>query len=476
MQNTQQLNFCFEGDNRLSDNLLQGKFLHLVEFVTPLTASPREESLALTRKFAEGLSAEDDIFAVTVDDRLLGLASQDPGDYAAEILESSHKPVILTISGCGSDIMRVKSLLAEAKSRGIRNVFLTTGLLQADGTDTLPFLDSVAMLRQLNTPDNQEFHFGCAVNPYQYLLETQVLQYAKLKKKIQAGASFFVSQAGWDMKKAQELQWFLMKAGEAVSVFARICVFTAETVRQINAPWHGLQIPLAIASLLMQEATDDPDKFLERQFSRLALQIAGYRKLGYAGVQIMGIKDNAMLRQLLAAAREADAKYPDFASWLQAWNAEIERYEVTPSLTPHYLFQNLLLPGHQDYADSEPFANGLSPQPPLWKDKATSCLWSKLASPKAPAWLKNFAQKLSGRTPSDNLRLAECGYLSNDSCPKHLTTGQCGSSRFDGSCEDGSRPCFFLRVMRLLAAQKRLADLEKPPVASRADANSPSQP
>ena len=469
MQNTQQLNLCFEGDNRLSDNLLQGKFLNLVEFMTPLTASPREESLALTRKFGQALSTEPDVFAITVDDRLLGLPSQDPGDYAAEILATSQKPVILTISGCGTDVMRAKALLAEAKSRGIRNIFLTTGLLQPDGNETLPFFDSVAMLRLLNTPENHDFRFGCAVNPYQYLLETQVLQYAKLKKKIQAGASFFVAQAGWDMKKAQELQWFLMKEGESIPVFARVCVFTTETVKQLAAPWHGLQIPVAIASLLMQEASDEPDKFLERQFNRLALQIAGYRKLGYAGVQIAGLKDAKLLRQLLDAAKEADVKYQDFNSWLNAWNAEISRYELTPSLTPHYLFQNLLQPGHQDYSRSEPFAIGITPQPSSLRDRLISRLWTALASPKAPAWLKRLAEKLSGRTAADNLRLVECGYLDNSACPKHLTMGQCGSSRFNGCCEDGARPCFFLRVMRLFVAIKRLPDLENLPQAAPRD-------
>ncbi|MCZ7536137.1 MAG: hypothetical protein M5T61_09550 [Acidimicrobiia bacterium] len=54
-------------------------------------------------------------------------------------------------------------------------------------------------------PDGRRLFLGAVVNPYKRFERELIPQYLKLEMKVRAGASFVISQLGYDTRKADEL-------------------------------------------------------------------------------------------------------------------------------------------------------------------------------------------------------------------------------------------------------------------------------
>ena len=468
----QQLNISFQDGNPLAAKLRGGEFLVVVEVEAPLQSQPFESAVAQARVLARASRSRDLIAGMAVADRARSEDSHDPVDTATVLAEASGKPTLLHVSGKGSTSERVKSVLARGASAGIRNVLAVTGdrsdkhdrAPQEAGKrgDTVRYLDSVLTLALIQG-QGLPVHSGAAVNPGKYTPADLYLQYFKMIRKLATGAEFLVAQVSWDMKKLQELQWFLQMREVGNPVLARTALLSPDDIATIHDGFFpGVSVSRTFAAILQRESNLSDNQCLAGQLNRIALQAAGCKLLGYSGVQLVGIRDERTLDAAMAKIGDALEEHADYADWVRAWEEYHGGIDFAPVPNPYYVFDGLLSAKHAMFqADActpvdRPFPKA-SPA-----DRARAITRRLFLSERTPRPIRWVGRSLLCRGCSEQAcALAHCYYLCPADCPKHLVHGACGGSRPDGTCEFGQRPCFFRRVLALAARRQELDRLEE---------------
>ncbi|MDT8391458.1 MAG: methylenetetrahydrofolate reductase C-terminal domain-containing protein [Lentisphaeria bacterium] len=469
-----QLTMDFSGDNPFSRHLNGGEFSAMIECATPSTEQPFDSAVVMSETLARKIKDMPFISGMLVTDRQKGEDTHDPVDMAARLAAASGKPVVLTISGKGSDEKRVRDLLARASSAGIRNILAVTGDKSEDhpvgghsflrpGKHPKGYFDSIETILTARGA-GYPFCLGAGVNPYKYNAADTYLQYYKMIRKIACGADFMVTHVGWDMKKLQELQWYLQMREIGVPVIARLALLSPDDIRRIDRNlFPGVCLSRPFAAALQRESDLSDTQSLAAQLQRLSLQIAGCKLLGFNGVQIAGVKDVQTLDMVLKRAKETLNRYQDYEDWATAWNDHHRAMEFSPLAQAYYVFKNPLSPKQWLY-DPEtckltdcPFPHA-SRRDHLQSAFMDFCLSDKMPEPVG----KILANLIAPGHIPDRKQLEYCFNLCPHTCPKDLVYGACGGSRPDGVCEFGQEVCFFHRVLAL-AAEKHLLDrLEEP--------------
>ncbi len=470
VQQTRQLNMSFEGDCRLASAMRSGQFCLLLEMNSPPSNQPLDSYMAAATPVFKQVGMLPGVHGIAVTDRWPTVQRQDPVDFAAQAMKGSGKPVLMTLSGRGTDLARAKTLLAEARAKGIRCFLAVTGdWLGKNGAEDVPttYLDSVTTTVTA-CQFGSDAWVGAAVNPYKYTCEGVFLQYAKLQRKITHGADFLVAQVGWDMKKAQELQWFLQMRELYRPTLARVVLMNQDDALKLGEGfWPGVPMPIPLGALIMREAAGTADQFLEAQLSRTALQVVGFRLLGYSGVQVSGVRTPNLLAQLVDRVHDCTAECPDYDAWLEAWRQRHGDISFGPGASdlcpdpPYYLFADLQQPGRRDFDPELAQVSFNTIAPPTLGDRWTR--W--LHRPTRPRLIREAVRRLTFRSEVDEAAADLCQGLLNRSCPKGLVYGACGGASTDGRCEDGNLECFFHRVIRLASAANDLEALENGEVA-----------
>lgn len=463
-QPAKQIDMSFSGDDRLASSLLKGEFQYYLECDSPLACQSFNASLTLLEDIGKEIRPVNRLFGWILTDRLLSENCHDPVLLAAALSESSGKPVIMGLSGRNANLERIKGMLADAKAKGLRNFLAVTGnltdLQREEETLRSPFTDSVETLEAAHS-FGKDIRIGATVNPFKYTPQDQCLQYAKMLRKIHTGAQFLITQAGWDMKKAQELQWFLQKMNLTLLVIARVCVLSQEEAQRLADGFQtGVIVPVPLATRFQQDAGKSAEEFQQMQLLRAAWQITGYRKLGYGAVQISGIRNAKTLEALFDQIGQIEKQCPDYDSWLELWNQQYGDLNLAPTMNPHYLYHDLLQKGKRDFDPEKYPVKGSALPAPSLPDRCRYLLGRLLNDPGKKAWPWKTLRYIS-RLPEDKLaQLAPCFYLDNASCPKNLHWGSCGGSQSNGTCENGKHPCFFHRVLHLAAQSNNYQALE----------------
>jgi methylenetetrahydrofolate reductase (NADPH) len=469
-----QLNMSFKRDNRLAQAMHQGRFAVLLEYDTPLQDQPLDSALARGKVLAEKAGGTELITGMAVTDRFRSEKTHDPVKVAAALAEISGKPLLLHLSGKGSSPQRTRELLAEAESHGIRTLLAVTGDRSDQHSDhrrygRIPpyaagYSDSITTLGLIKDR-KREFFAGAAVNPFKYTLADQYLQYYKMVRKIGCGAEFIVAQAGWDMKKLQELQWYLQMREIGTPVLARIILLSLEKIQSIHQGiYPGVNVSRSLGALLQRESSLNATQSMAAQLQRIGLQVAGCKFMGYNGVQLAGIPDASTLKMVTNQISESLERYQTYAEWLAAWHNYHGTMSFAPVAEPYYVFTNLLTPTQQMY---DPDACPLTEtqfEMPSKHDLIRSQLTNAVLSPHLPEAVKHFGEKLlQTRYGTPHPALLPFGYFGRSDCPKQLVFGACGGSAADGTCEFGHAPCFFRRILALAAHERQLDLLEGEP-------------
>lgn len=472
---TSQLNMNFDRGNSFAELLRAGEFSMIIEHNTACVEQPFDSAVAIGEALAQRIREIPFTGAMMVADRQRGEGTHDPVEVAARLAKASGKPVVMTVSGKGSDLNRVRDLLARAASEGINTILAVTG----DRSDQHPaphgihrsarhpvgYQDSVETIIAARQ-SGLALCIGAGVNPYKYNSADQYLQYYKMIRKVACGADFIVTHVGWDMKKLQELQWYLQMREIGVPVIARLVLLNADDIRRIDRNlFPGVCISRPFAAALQRESDMSANQSMAAQLQRLALQIVGCRLLGYSGVQIAGIRDVQTLDMVLKRVEEVTPHYPSYASWVGAWNEHHRAMEFSPLAGAYYVFRNLLSPELRMY-DPEKCELTECPFPQATRrDILQSALLDLCLSEKIPEAVgKVLASIVSPGRITDRKQLAYCFNLCPHTCPKELVYGACGGSQPDGICEFGHELCFFHRVLAL-AAEKHLLDRLEEPVS-----------
>lgn len=455
-----QLNMSYAGDNRFRDVIMSSMFFVNVELSSGMVNANAEDLKDMLHVIQE----DSRIFACDVDDSLDGHSFDDSVKTAEMACALSGKTVIPFIAGKDRSFDSVLNVVNKYRVMGFRDFVAVTGeSVENAGAqgEAYPgkYTDSVDILH-LAAESGLDNVLGVVVNPFKYVIEDSVAQYAKLVRKINNGAAFVVAQAGWDPKKYQELIWFLRMRNILQPVFARIMVLD----KPVNALASdcvrpGVYLPLHIVSALEKEMNSD--KFLEMQVERAAYLAIGCEFMGYSGLQIAGIRKASVLTAFLDKLDAFRQLFSSFAEWAEDWNRKYDGVSFIPfsrefsHKAPYYLFDSLMNPSMCAF-DNDMVR--ITPQvlpPPSMADKVQS----KLADPDTPEWIKKTVKHWTG-TNGDGIDGLSCLGLDNKTCPKRLVHGPCGDSHADGSCVACGMPCFFQRVARLASWNRQMDFLE----------------
>ncbi len=192
-------------------------------------------------------------------------------------------------------------------------------------------LDSIGLLQLVRDMNNEsyikarpqdldrvhQFFPGAAVSPFKYTEASQLQQYYKMVKKIACGAKFLITQVGWDWKKSQELFKYLSKNGLNIPVIGNVYVLSTTT----PAPrlMHDIKLTGCFVSdqLLAKLYSESATQHVERA----AQQVAMYKSIGAAGVDIGGVRDFDTFVGILQRADEIGGNWEQFKDNL-CWPAK----------------------------------------------------------------------------------------------------------------------------------------------------------
>jgi hypothetical protein len=142
-------------------------------------------------------------------------------------------------------------------------------------------------------------------------------QYFKMEKKIRCGAEFLITQVGWDWKKSLELFTYLKENHIDTPVIGN--VYLLSTITPAPRLMHDIKLPGCFVSdeLLEKVLSESVDEHIERA----AQQVAMYKAMGAAGVDIGGVHDFGMFTKILTRAAEIGLNWQQFKENL-CWPAK----------------------------------------------------------------------------------------------------------------------------------------------------------
>jgi methylenetetrahydrofolate reductase (NADPH) len=371
---------------------------------------------------------------------------------------------------------------------GVEGILALTGDAQKDGFLGRPKpvydFDSVLLLRLVSAASTGieyrlgsrtirstpfPFYAGAVVNPYKTCEPDQMMQFYKLRLKLAAGARFFITQLGFNLRKLYELKQYLVREGlNDVPVVANVYLATATIARMMrDGEVAGCVIPDALIERLEREKKPE-------RLERAALMVAAAKDLGFAGAHIGGfrlshadtvtIRDRALeigsewrrkVEQLICdypgefylfpagtdgLSNPSDAYRTSVSpqlTWLQNLTMEVHEHLVAKdSAGARFLSARLGIPGDAAGIDSwrHGFWYWLLGAATLYRKATLGCMGC-------------------GDCVQDHLSYAGC---TMHLCYKGLRNGPCGGSRVDGSCEARpDLPCVWAKVyLSTLAARE----------------------
>lgn len=477
-------------DNVLRRRLEHGQFVASIEFVTPEAHEPFETAMAPITELAERIKADARFDTIALTDRVKSDHDHDPVRVAGHVAEACGKAPIVHLSGKDRDPGHVADSLRRMRAAGLANVLLVTGdKVRTSSADTpVRYHDSVNMIAQVRSSAEDVF-VAAAVSPFKYCEEESMNQYLKMAKKENAGADCFITQVGWDMLKFKELMAYRRRRGLTAPVMAGVMLLTVARARFIRTnKLAGITITDELQGRLEEEAKQ-PDKGVGAAYRRLALQIVGLKRLGFAGFQLTGMHQFEKLDKLFRQVDGLERGLANEGAWWDAWWHALRVADHGPTATApraYYLFKELGEPGGWDVANDQLTLRELDaparPNAELKKFRSLDRL-DRLAfregSPGAAVlkpiarliplhsalerglrWVEQRVKEpLVGCQTCGFCRLPYTAYVCPETCPKGLANGPCGGTTAN-VCEFGDRECVHNVKYRIARDTGRLAELE----------------
>jgi methylenetetrahydrofolate reductase (NADPH) len=391
----------------------------------------------------------------------------------------------------------LESLLYGLERARVRNLLVMTGDFPRGGYLGAPKpvfdLDPVTLTRLISdlnrgrevptmkgTTTLKPAHFfpGVVASPFKRLEAEQMGQYYKLKKKLEAGAQFLVSQVGFDARKFHELLQVVRLLGFGhVPVVGNIYVLGVGAATLMNS--NGLPGCVVTDKLLeeIQQEAATADKGKSKRFERASKMYAILKGMGFAGTHFAGsgmTYDD--LESVIGRGEELAPNWPDLVREFdypqnEQWyffekdektglnsSMPVDRSERPRAGIGYRAFGAL----HRTMFDKR----GLLFEPMRHLCEAVD------GSPLEGAFTK-LENAIKGLT-NDCLHCGDCamldtGYLCPQSqCAKNQRNGPCGGS-YEGWCEKypGQRECIYVRAYERLksdGAEESLGENQVPPV------------
>ena len=380
--------------------------------------------------------------------------SLDPVLFASALAGDTPDSHLLYLNGRDHSAEQILSEAKHAAHLGLRNLCFVSGAAPANATaaslSRTYFLESVNALQLLREERDPGIFSGAGINPFKYTPGDSMAQYAKAVRKIGCGASFLVTQYGWDMMKLQELRWQLWRRNFNIPLFARFLFLTQDRAAALCAgKIPGIRLSPDFEAALKTEMRFSPAQFKAAQVRRIQLHAAGAFLLGYSGIQLAGVDQPELFQSLLQRIREALREFPTFEEWVSAYREYYARMDLAPYPYRYYMFENL-------FSQAQPpdeFELRNAPVPDCTRKERWLYFLSELLfrhAAELPAEERRLSKKLLlGCRSCGKCRLPMTFYLCPELCPKGMSNGPCGCSRPDGSCEYTGKECLFIKMQRL---------------------------
>jgi len=428
-----------------------------------------------------------DFVAITSPQNPSGVANIEPSEVLREL---QNKDLL-----CGLDFVphitckdqnsiAILSSLMGFKKAGAESVLALTGDKPTTAKKIFE-LDSPGLLNLIRYMNNQQyikcrpeninnvfqFYPGAAVSPFKYTEASQMQQYYKMEKKIRCGADFFITQMGWDWKKSAELFTYLKENKIDVPVIGNVYLLSTTTAAprlMHDIKLMGCFVSDELLSRLYAETLDD-------HIERAAQQVAMYKALGAAGVDIGGVSDFAIFTKILKRANEIGDGWEQFKDNLY-WpkkngfylyddtgrRVQLKKYRKK---FRHRVFNFL----HRTILDNRytGFRCFRAAMSALGTKKGSGFFYKSFnASEKAVKYLMFECQECGDCYLPENF-----GYCTIGECEKGLDNVPCGDATVDGYCGNNlERICVGESVYEAAAAEKNGIEI------LRATINKPRKP
>jgi methylenetetrahydrofolate reductase (NADH) len=477
-------------NNLLRRRLERRQFVASIEYVTPEAHEAFESAIAPVTELAEHIKADARFDTIALTDRVKSDDDHDPVRVGARVAEACGKVPIVHLSGKDRDPAYVADALGRMRDNGLENVLLVTGdkVRTAPAGRPVRYHDSVNMIVQVRSAA-PGMVIAAAVSPFKYREEESMNQYLKMAKKERAGADAFITQVGWDMLKSKELMAYRRRRGLTAPVMAGVMLLTVARARYIRAnKLAGITITDDLQARLEVEAAQ-PDKGVGAAYRRLALQIVGYKRLGFAGFQLTGMHQFEKLDRLMQQVDGLERGLANEGAWWDAWWHALRGANGAHTATaprPYYLFDELAEPGgwnvSNDALTLRHLPTAAKPTAELEKFRRLDRLDRLVFAEGSPAtivfkplarmiprgstierglhWLEQrVKQPLVGCQTCGFCRLPHTAYVCPETCPKGLANGPCGGTT-ENLCEFGDRECIHNQKYRIARDAGCLGDLE----------------
>ncbi len=431
---------------------------------------PIERFLTAYREKADAIPAEFDFAAVALPQSPGGVANIEPAAVihflqAKGLLEGLDVLPHVTCKDMNADAI-ISSLMSYKKG-GITDLLALTGdkPAKAAGVFELESLGLLRLIKRINSEsylrakpqalgEIHRFFPGAAVSPFKYTEASQMQQYYKMEKKIACGAEFLITQVGWDWRKSLELFTYMKQAGLNVPVIGN--VYLLSTLTPAPRLMHDIKLPGCFVSdeLLAKVQSERIDDHLERA----AQQVAMYKAMGAAGVDIGGVHDFDMFARILQRAAEIGAGWEQFKENLH-WPAKEAFYLYDDSgvqarlITPYPTFNKRFFDfSHRAFLDPEHigFRVFRKTMALLGADAGRGAIYKLFNS--GEKWFKYLlfeCEECGDCFLPENFGLCTIG-----GCEKGMDNAPCGDATVDGQCGNNlDRLCIGERIYEAAASE-----------------------
>jgi methylenetetrahydrofolate reductase (NADPH) len=283
--------------------------LELGEFTVTGEIGP-PKGVDLDKCLDEAGALRDQVTAINVTDLQSAVMRIGSLAVSAKLIERGLEPVF-QITCRDRNRLALQSDLLSAWSLGIENVLCLTGdhPILGDHTEAKPVydLDSVQLLKAASTlnqghdmsghelESNPSFFLGAVVTPAAEPLEPQLI---KMKKKIEAGARFFQTQAIYEPERFE--QFMSQVKGFNVPVIAGIVILkSAAMAKFMNSNVAGISVPESIIREMEETAKEDRKKKAVDITVRIIQQVKPFCQ----GVHIMPLGWDELVPEILKEAK-----------------------------------------------------------------------------------------------------------------------------------------------------------------------------
>ncbi len=477
--------------NRFKDALLNPDVFTVTWELVPGRGArevAQEKALSLAIQAASG----GNISALTVTDNPGGSPAMFADFMGSEILKLGIEPLV-HFTCKDKNRSQIESQLYALDRTGVRNLLVMSGDYPVSGYLGRPApvfdLDPIHTL-QLITEMNRgleypgakgtvhhqpgDFFPGAVVSPFKATEAEQMVQYYKLKKKIDAGAQFIVTQLGYDARKFHEVLLFMKLSGFNIPLMGNIYILPYGAAKMMNR--NELPGSVVTDKLLadLDRERNDPDKGESARILRAARMYAIMKGMGFSGVHIGG--HNIKYEQVEKIIRQGEELAP-------VWNDLIRHFDY-PIPGSFYYFEYDSTTGLNSEKPTERQSRPLDAQVgcSYWfsrllhkllfePEKKLYGLMKRLSRIIDGTRFERLFHKLEHLTKVLFFDCKDCGdcalidvaYLCPMSqCPKHQRNGACGGS-FEGWCEvyPGKKLCIYVRAYSRLKKHGEEMQLDK---------------